>query len=173
MERWRDMVGYEGRYQVSDFGNVRTLIARDAPRALATALSTRGYVKVTLSEVATGKRLNAEIHRHVALAFLGPAPTPNSQVNHLDGSKLNNQLSNLEWVSPSENCRHAIDILGKKTIPTWSRKPVVLQKSTSRQSVQSLQAAADILQVRYTTVRRAIDSRKTINGYRVFFAARQ
>lgn len=66
-----------------------------------------GYYLVTLSN--QGKKSNKHIHRLLATHFI-PNPLNKSQVNHIDGNKQNNDLSNLEWVTSQENSRHAVDI---------------------------------------------------------------
>lgn len=57
------------------------------------------------------------VHRLVALAFLGPPPDGKTQVNHVDGDPSNNSITNLEYVTPSENVRHSIDVLGRQRAP--------------------------------------------------------
>lgn len=66
-----------------------------------------GYYLVTLSN--QGKKSNKHIHRMLATHFI-PNPLNKKHVNHIDGNKQNNDLSNLEWVTPQENARHAVDI---------------------------------------------------------------
>lgn len=66
-----------------------------------------GYYLVTL--VNQGKRSNKHIHRLLATHFI-PNPFNKPQVNHIDGNKQNNALSNLEWVTSQENSRHAVDM---------------------------------------------------------------
>ena len=65
-----------------------------------------GYYLVTLSN--QGKKSNKHIHRLLATHFI-PNPLNKKQVNHIDGNKQNNDLNNLEWVTPQENARHAVD----------------------------------------------------------------
>src|SRR5262245_60662924 len=94
---WRDVPGFEGCYQVSRRGEVRGLKRN---RLLARVKGKRGYLHVNLYH--NGRAKNFLVHRLVAAAFLGALP-PNQQVNHKDGDKTNNELSNLEVVSPEEN----------------------------------------------------------------------
>lgn len=77
---------------------------------LKTQVSTRGYEKCTISK--DGKRQYFLVHRLVAQAFL-PNTNNKPEVNHLDGDKLNNHVSNLEWVTRSENELHRARVLGK------------------------------------------------------------
>ncbi|HEO1661555.1 NUMOD4 motif-containing HNH endonuclease [Burkholderia multivorans] len=107
-EKWRQVVGFEGKYEVSDCGRVRS------PRTgklLAQRLWNSGYPSVQLW--AGNKAHSRSVHRLMAAAFLGLAP--GLQVNHIDGDKGNNRLDNLEVVTPSENLKHAVHELGFKT----------------------------------------------------------
>jgi hypothetical protein len=107
-EEWRSVVGWEGLYDVSNLGRVkRTAPARNghAPGAcLRPPLDSSGYQHVTLYRPGE-QRVFRKVHVIVALAFLGPRP-PGLQVNHMDGNKLNNRASNLEYVTLQENMRH-------------------------------------------------------------------
>lgn len=101
------MPGYEGRYDVSDYGGVRrSLTAARAPgEPLAMASSEWGYLAVTLWR--DGARAKKGVHVLVAEAFLGPCPEPDWEVDHVDGNKLDNRAIRLEWVSHPENIRRA------------------------------------------------------------------
>lgn len=102
-EEWRDVVGYEGLYQVSNYGRMKSLIWNGG-RLINPCLHTGGYMLVGLYK--NGKRKNHFVHVLVAKAFV-PNPFIKPQVNHIDGDKTNNQVENLEWVTGSENSRHA------------------------------------------------------------------
>lgn len=111
-EIWKDIVGYEGIYQVSNFGNVKSLSfgpknIRESGtiKLLRQTPSNCGYYKVELYK--NGKSKMMYVHRLVATAFI-PNPDKKPQVNHIDGNKANNVLSNLEWASRRENQLHAI-----------------------------------------------------------------
>lgn len=112
-EIWKDIEGYEGLYQVSNLGNVKSLSfgARNIRKSnvakfLKQSPTNCGYYKVELYN--NGERKMMYVHRLVALAFI-PNPEQKSQVNHIDGDKSNNVASNLEWVSSRENLKHATD----------------------------------------------------------------
>lgn len=103
---WKAIKETNGMIEVSNDGRIRSLL-RGTPRILKTQIDSKGYhrVRVTIER----KKFSFKIHREVAKAFI---PNPNNlpQVNHIDGDKSNNSVSNLEWVSNRENARHAIKI---------------------------------------------------------------
>ena len=105
---WKDIVGYEGLYQVSDVGNVRSLKYNNTSKTKYMKIYTEktGYQRVCLSK--DGKKTNKRIHRLVAEAFLDN-PNCYEVVNHKNGDKTNNKVSNLEWCSRSHNQQHAYD----------------------------------------------------------------
>ena len=100
-EIWKDIVGYEGLYQVSNIGRVKS-IKRD--KILKEQLNERGYLRVSLSK--NGKHKTWRVHRLVMITFIGYVEGKD-QVNHIDGDKTNNRLDNLEYVTPKENTNRA------------------------------------------------------------------
>lgn len=115
------------RYEVSSSGRVRsTKVSPKFPtgRVLRPNTHGNGYVRIPLYDNGTC-RLHW-IHRLVAEAFLGDAPSPAHQVNHIDGDKANNHLSNLEYVTPSENKLHSIHVLKRKSkwLPESMRRAI-------------------------------------------------
>lgn len=106
MELWRDIKGYEGEYQVSDLGRVKSLKTNKIRKLYTNKRN--GYVYVTLSQNNFVK--NIRVHRLVADAFL-VEDTSRPYVNHIDGNKQNNRLCNLERCTASENNLHAINVL--------------------------------------------------------------
>ena len=100
-EIWKDIPGYEGLYQVSNFGRVKSL--RKAI-IMSIRINKKGYSTIGLSK--TGVFNRKSIHRLVAEAFI-PNPDNLPCVNHKDGNKLNNELNNLEWCTYGDNERHA------------------------------------------------------------------
>lgn len=111
-EIWKDVEGYEGLYQVSNMGNVRSL-ERQTSRGqnrkgkfLTKTISDNGYPKVSLSK--DGKATRFFVHRLVAISFI-PNPEHKREVNHINGIKTDNRVCNLEWVSSRENKLHAFE----------------------------------------------------------------
>ena len=116
MEIWKDIEGYQGQYQVSNYGRVKSLarvlvykdgrILNKKEIILKLIIQNTGYLKITL--YGKIKPYQEYIHRLVALAFI-PNPENKPQVNHDNGIKTDNHVSNLEWSTKSENCQHAVD----------------------------------------------------------------
>lgn len=104
-EEWRQVVGYEGLYEVSNLGNVRSLnyANRGYVKNLTPTLKNHGYLDVCLSKGKSQRCIR--VHRLVAMAFLD---NPNSlpQVNHINENKLDNRVENLEWVPSKQNVNH-------------------------------------------------------------------
>jgi len=106
-EIWKDVVGYEGLYQVSNFGNVRSLNWRNTGviKNLWLKPHNKGYLQVELFKNKT--RSCVVVHRIVAEAFI-PNPFGFPQVNHKDEVKTNNRVDNLEWCTRSYNSLYSI-----------------------------------------------------------------
>ena len=101
-EVWKDIIGYEGEYQISNYGQIKSL-----KRNIFLALDNqRGYRKVGL-RTRNRKRKRVYVHRLVALHFL-QNPEKKPQINHIDCNKSNNNIFNLEWCDNSQNMEHAI-----------------------------------------------------------------
>jgi len=114
-EIWKDVIGYEGCYSVSNLGRVKSLKRKVNSlhgintrtvneRIIAQRTTMHGYMSVALRKYGKDKTLT--VHRLIAIAFLNN-PDDKPEVNHLDGNKKNNKLYNLEWVTKSENIKHA------------------------------------------------------------------
>lgn len=104
MEIWRAIKGTKGFIEVSNRGRVRSLLT-GTPRILKTQTDSNGYhrIRVTIER----EKMTYKVHREVAKAFIDN-PNKLPQVNHIDGNKQNNDVSNLEWVTNKENAHHAI-----------------------------------------------------------------
>lgn len=103
---WRTVPGYPA-YEVSVDGLVRRcqgFRCRRAHRVLMPFIRPNGYAQILLYQ--GGQRRRFGVHQLVALAFLGPKPSPQHEVAHLDGQRLNNHVSNLAWLLPIENDAH-------------------------------------------------------------------
>ncbi len=124
MEEWKD-IGYEGLYQVSNFGRVKSLerviSGKKYKEKILTCRNKHGYPVVALCK--DGAHKFVRVHRIVAQTFIeNPLSLP--EVNHLDGNKNNNRVTNLEWCTGRDNKIHAwVTGLAKKPKPI-SKKPV-------------------------------------------------
>ena len=103
-EEWKDVKGYEGLYQVSNLGEVKSFLKGGCIRKQRT--TRQGYKEVTLND--KGRKQTLKVHRLVAIAFI-ENPLRKKEVNHINCIKDDNKLSNLEWCTPKENSKHAIN----------------------------------------------------------------
>lgn len=113
-EIWKDVVGLEGYYMVSNVGRVksceRTFICgrggerKTTEHIIKTVLKKNGYVHCTVS--VEGKIYYMSVHRMVAEAFI-PNPENKTQVNHINTNKSDNRVDNLEWSTSKENVNHS------------------------------------------------------------------
>lgn len=182
MEEWRDIKGYEGLYQVSNMGNVRsvahTTVYRDGRvghyegKMLVPCDGGNGYKYANLSK--NGITNLGWLHRLVAETFLHKDDERNV-VNHKDGNKHNNTVGNLEWVTYSENNKHAV------RTGLLNMEPFIVAGSTARKKkIEQIDASGKTIKVFDSAVEAArqlglstgnISScahgiRKTSGGYR-------
>lgn len=118
MEQWKDIVGYEEYYQISSYGNVRN---KESGRTLVGDTNTLGYRRVWLYKPIKKRFF---IHRLVALHFCD-GYSDELVVNHKDGIKTNNSADNLEWVTRSENDKHAFRMNLRKKYPCQFKHKVL------------------------------------------------
>lgn len=129
VEIWKPIPGFEGRYEVSDLGRVRHLPRRvrfvskkgneawrtTAMLVCAPNVTREGYVIAHLQVL--GQRVAPTVHALVLAAFVGPRPK-DLDVNHINGVKTDNRLANLEYVTRTENHKHAVRTgLNKQALP--------------------------------------------------------
>jgi hypothetical protein len=165
-EVWKGIIGFEERYEVSNLGRVRSLLntrqnKNVSSKILKINLNHKGYPIVTL--VKNCKYKGKSIHRLVAEAFI---ENPNNlpHVNHIDGNKLNNNVSNLEWISNTDNIRHAF----RNGLFKRGGK-IVLMYSLSGEFMGEFDILSDVTKkfgVESGNITRVLDGRyKQANGY--------
>ena len=115
METWKTIKGFEGQYEISNIGNLRSVdrlvdhykggkrLCKGSNKNIR--LNDKGYYRCNLKK--DGKRYDFTVHRLVAIAFL-EKPFDKDIINHINGIKTDNRVENLEWCNSSENTIHAV-----------------------------------------------------------------
>lgn len=131
-EIWKPLKDYEGRYEVSNLGNIRSLNYHltGKMQLLKQQKNKDGYLYVSVPKE-YNKRRQILIHRAVAMAFI-ENPLNKPEVNHKDGNKQNNNSDNLEWVTMQENQRHAWTNGLKEKVRIESSKRGMEEKTIKR-----------------------------------------
>lgn len=165
MEIWKKVKDYEGLYEVSNLGRVRSLPRNGTipePRIMKIGKDKDGYGVVTLRNT---KRCTKRVHRLIANAFL-PNPYNKPQINHKDGNKLNNIIDNLEWATGSENILHAKRVGLQMECPNRKRVRQLDPNNILVAEFQSMREAEQVTGIHWTgisAVTRGV--RKTAGGY--------
>lgn len=169
MEIWKPINKYEGIYEVSNLGRIRSLdrIINKANNKRQTikgsikkqTLNNKGYLKVTLWN--NNKSETKEVQRIVAESFINN-PKNKKQVNHINGIKTDNNVNNLEWCTPRENQIHSVNIL--KNIITGVCK--YNNKGECIGIYQSIKEAGEKNNIRPCSISNVVNGRrKTAGGY--------
>lgn len=155
-EDWRDVIGYEGLYQVSNKGRVRSL-----DRTTSDGRHIKGKLKTSSSKYSSvtlyknNKYVNALVHRLVAIAFI-PNPDNLPEVDHIDTDPSNNNVTNLRWISSSGNMRN-------QPKPSFYRRSITCLNTM--QEFRSITAAADFACTDATRIMESIASRSQCKCY--------
>ena len=161
-EEWRDIKEYEGLYQVSNLGRVRSLNCRGHKGCigiLTPRLDGKGYEMVALYK--EGKARNTKVHRLVAQAFI-PNPNNYPQVNHKDEDKTNNNVDNLEWCTNEYN--HNYGTRNERVAKSLSKKVICITTGEIFNSMREACRKYDINTGRMTECCQG--KRKTAGGYK-------
>lgn len=145
-EEWRDVIGYEGWYQVSSEGRVRRIAPgphTHVGRILKQRPSRAGYWQVALS--VSNRSIHHLVHHLVAYAFLGPRPDSHD-INHVDGNPLNNRPRNLEYLSKKDHEHHSRHILGRTYNLVGEALPQSILTAEQVIEIRRLYATGDYLQ---------------------------
>lgn len=131
IEEWKDIKDYEGKFQVSSYGNIRNInyYGTGIIKIVNQRPNENGYMVVSLSK--NKKTKLCYVHRLVAETFL-PNPENKPEVNHIDEDKTNNRVENLEWKTHRGNCNHGTRnerIFEKTTNGKCSKKVLQFSKS--------------------------------------------
>ena len=149
----KDIPGFEGLYACDTKGQIWSYYTN---KFLSPSKSKRGYLHIVL--IKDKKRYDYRVHRLIAMTFV-ENPENKEQVNHIDGNKLNNNVSNLEWVTRLENIHHAYNA-GLK-IP--ARKIICIETGEIFNSAKEIEQRYDIW---FTSIYRVCKGeRKTAGGY--------
>ena len=159
MTEWKKVPNYN--YEVSNFGEVRNAKTK---KILKQGLGTSDYYRVSFSLGCKGTPKIMFVHRLIAMAFI-QNPENKPVVNHIDGNKLNNSISNLEWVTYKENTEHAIRIglidsklLNNQAIGATSKSVSVLNTMTLEEVIYpSISECARTIGVPITTLSRWVN----------------
>lgn len=164
---WMPVKGFEGRYEVSNLGVIRSLVTPDSinggihirkiPRLLCLPKNKNGYVKAPLSK--DGKTYHKLAHRIVAEAFLDN-PNNKPQVNHINGIKHDNRIENLEWSTCSENIAHSFNSCFRKA-PSGDECPVSKLSSKDVMAIFNSKKPGTLLAKEYSVHPMTISDIKT------------
>jgi len=170
MEEWKDVDGYEGIYQVSSMGNIRSLDRKITQfchknyftrnmngRTIKSKTQNSGYEIVWLSK--NGNVRAFTVHRIALVAFTGFTPI-GLDINHIDGDKRNNKIENIEWCSKSENIKHSYKNLKREST---GKKVMCIELGIV---FDSSKQASDIMNINVSGIKHVTNgSAKTSGGY--------
>jgi len=161
IEMWKPIIGYEGRYSISDMGRIRSEERKKKnnrthrERILSERISSTGYQIVTLYRDNHEKVYR--VHRLVAEAFIQFIDSNHKYVNHKDGNKLNNKAENLEWCTAKENINHAITTGLKPSKTTGKIKVKYIDIFGDDIVFDSIRSASKMANISDTTMKRWIE----------------
>lgn len=171
-EIWKPIRNYEGLYEVSNFGNVRSLTRKTtgnrnrnlAGKPMNISITTTGYPKVELCKDGVSKSL--KVHRLVADAFI-PVVSGKTVINHKDNDPFNNHVLNLEWCTQKENVQHGYDIGAHKCVRIITKEQSEFISSFyipySREN--NMRVLSNILGVKEATIRYEISHPRSGRNY--------
>jgi len=192
IEIWKDVVGYEGLYQVSNLGRVKSLERtvvntkswifkntngeqKRKEYIMKKSCDSLGYVRVTLQNKLKNDRKTYKVHRLVAIAFRENKNNLRC-VNHINGVRHDNIVENLEWCTHKQNTQHAIVVLGNtrkgiaKPQPKLRMKTLVYKNGKKYKEYESITKALEDIGLGYRTYKEMLEGkRKSFKGWSFSF----
>ena len=180
-EIWKDIVGYEGIYMVSNLGRIKSLDKLISKKNGVKELKRGKMISICYNKRTNvyevhlrheNKRKCKKVHRIVAEAFIyNDDPEKKTNVNHLDGDRRNNKVDNLEWSSYSQNLKHAYDVLKRPiNIAGAKRRPCYsLDVLGDIQEYDSIAQASRSTQISETQIRRLIENECVNDRYEFYY----
>jgi hypothetical protein len=170
--KWQSVKNYEEIYEISENGDVKRIAKTNNQYSVGHILKhnvVNGYAHVQLHKDSKAKMMR--VHRLVAMSFLSNEQNK-PHVNHIDGNKLNNHVSNLEWCTPSENEIHKHRVLNK-TVRKYVLCPEQLQKLIKlRISGKRLNELSEIFNIPSCSLHNILKRNKIQTGYKGMFNGR-
>ena len=162
MEEWRDIPGYEGFYQASNLGRIKSTLFKKE-RILKTRKHPTGYELVNL------KNKTYRVHYLIALTYI-PNPQKYKEINHRDENKQNNKVENLEWCNRKYNCSYGS--LPKKVGERFGKKIALIDEDRKERCYfESAMSAERTLNVDHSSIIKCCKGKmKTAGGYRWKYA---
>lgn len=166
-EIWKDVLGYEGNYMVSNFGRVKSYVQTYDKYYLMNQFPNKNNGRLYVHFYKGGKRKAFQVHRLVGHSFVeGYDPLTANTINHIDLNVSNNEASNLEWVSQSENNKHAYS--NGRTVVTDKHykkfKKIILDEKYEFKTVASF---ARFIGKSETQARRYLNKETALNPYKI------
>lgn len=180
MEIWRDIPGFEGLYQVSNLGRIKSLprsyricnkaTVSKGETIMKSKLREDGYHSIELNYM--GKPTRMQVHRAVALAFI-PNPENKPQIDHINTVRDDNRVENLRWVTAAENHRNPISMLNYGNVPKLigEDNPLFEEKSPDAKPVLQFDKAGNLI-ARYSCCHQAMRRNKGFNYSNIARACR-
>lgn len=145
-EVWKPVVGYEGLYEVSNLGRIKSLVGWNGhkyvnrEKIMNQSITTTGYKKIELTK--DGIKKSLKVHRLVAQSFI-PLIAGKTVVNHKDSNPLNNAVENLEWCTIAENNRHAA-IYGNRKAMQFDANVIITLYCTEHKTLREIASMKNV-----------------------------